>query len=388
MENEKKINKESDIKKKAENIKESKPKTKRIDIIKSDYMPNKICKKNQILKIKQNIKVNKLLSEKYETILKVIQIPQKEIVIDSTPSELNEHLKDLVNKIYDVKSNLNLLNAFELYTEGEKSNLLKEGLINSDNANTFNRSEYYKDKEKIAKLLNESSQKDSIQTIKIYLENILDTINNKLSYLYDAQSKSIEYIKDYGEFFNIKETLQTLEITTPLNPSDTIKNIKKGLKNNSTIDYYEKSFFMIQVCLFFYLEEHINYLYKIKEKIININIEEKIKLNEVKDMLIKEFKNKITFNKVTGNLIEKVWASIKEEKQLIIGNNSLNSKIVDYVLKNNAIKFKNDLIKLCGSSFQEINLNNPDPQNLFLAPFMKQYGLDFDIISQLYLKFI
>ena len=145
----KKINKESDIKKKAENIKESKPKTKRIDIIKSDYMPNKICKKNQILKIKQNIKVNKLLSEKYETILKVIQIPQKEIVIDSTPSELNEHLKDLVNKIYDVKSNLNLLNAFELYTEGEKSNLLKEGLINSDNANTFNRSEYYKDKEKI-----------------------------------------------------------------------------------------------------------------------------------------------------------------------------------------------------------------------------------------------
>ena len=136
---------------------------------------------------------------------------------------------------------------------------------------------------------------------------------------------------------------------------------------------------MIQVCLFFYLEEHINYLYKIKEKIININIEEKIKLNEVKDMLIKEFKNKITFNKVTGNLIEKVWASIKEEKQLIIGNNSLNSKIVDYVLKNNAIKFKNDLIKLCGSSFQEINLNNPDPQNLFLAPFMKQYGLDFDI---------
>lgn len=379
LENEKKINKESDIKKKAENIKESKPKTKRIDIIKSDYMPNKICKKNQILKIKQNIKVNKLLSEKYETILKVIQIPQKEIVIDSTPSELNEHLKDLVNKIYDVKSNLNLLNAFELYTEGEKSNLLKEGLINSDNANTFNRSEYYKDKEKIAKLLNESSQKDSIQTIKIYLENILDTINNKLSYLYDAQSKSIEYIKDYGEFFNIKETLQTLEITTPLNPSDTIKNIKKGLKNNSTIDYYEKSFFMIQVCLFFYLEEHINYLYKIKEKIININIEEKIKLNEVKDMLIKEFKNKITFNKVTGNLIEKVWASIKEEKQLIIGNNSLNSKIVDYVLKNNAIKFKNDLIKLCGSSFQEINLNNPDPQNLFLAPFMKQYGLDFDI---------
>ena len=372
FEKEKKIHKESDIKKIAENIEERKPKSKRIDIIKSDYILNKICKKNQILKIKQNIQVKKLLSEKYEAIL-------KEIVIDPTPSELNEHLKDLVNNIYDVNSDLNLLNALDLYTEGEKSNLLEEGLINSDNASTFNRSEHYKDKEKIVKLLNESSQKDSIQAIKIYLENILDTINNKLSYLYNVQFKSIEYIKDYGEFFNINETLQTLKINTPLNPYDTIENIKDGLKNNFDEDYYEKSFFMIQICMFFYLEEHINYLYKIKEKIIDINIEEKIKLNEVKDKLIKEFKSKITYKNVTENLMEKVWSSLKEENQLIVSNKILNSKIVDYVLKNNATKFKKDLIKLCGASFKEISLNNPDPQNLFLAPFMKQYGLDFDI---------
>ena len=136
---------------------------------------------------------------------------------------------------------------------------------------------------------------------------------------------------------------------------------------------------MSQICIFFYLEEHINFLYKIKEKIININIEEKIKLNEVKDMLIKEFKDKITYKKVKENLMEKVWESLKLENQLIIGNKNLNSKIVDYVHQNNAAKFKKDLIKICGSSFQEINLNNPDPQNLFLSPFMKQYGLDFDI---------
>ena len=211
------------------------------------------------------------------------------------------------------------------------------------------------------------------------MENILDTINNKLSYLYNVQFKSIEYIKDYGEFFNINETLQTLKINTPLNPYDTIENIKDGLKNNFDEDYYEKSFFMIQICMFFYIEEHINYLYKIKEKIIDINIEEKIKLNEVKDKLIKEFKSKITYKNVTENLMEKVWSSLKEENQLIVSNKILNSKIVDYVLKNNATKFKKDLIKLCGASFKEISLNNPDPQNLFLAPFMKQYGLDFDI---------
>ena len=52
LEKEKKIHKESDIKKIAENIEERKPKSKRIDIIKSDYILNKICKKNQILKIK------------------------------------------------------------------------------------------------------------------------------------------------------------------------------------------------------------------------------------------------------------------------------------------------------------------------------------------------
>lgn len=378
LEKEKKINKESEIKRIAENIQEKKTKTKRSCIIKSDFF-NKICKKNEILKIKQNIEVKQLLSEKYETFLNQIEIPQKEIVIDSTPSELNEQLKDLVSKIYDVNSNLNLLNALDLYTEGEKSNLLKESLISSDNANTFNRSVNFEDKEKINKLLKESSQKESIQKIKIYLENILDSINGKLSNLYDVLFKSIEYIKDYGEFFNIKETLLTLNIITPLNPSDTIKNIKNNLKKKTDVDYYEKSFFMSQICIFFYLEEHINFLYKIKEKIININIEEKIKLNEVKDMLIKEFKDKITYKKVKENLMEKVWESLKLENQLIIGNKNLNSKIVDYVHQNNAAKFKKDLIKICGSSFQEINLNNPDPQNLFLAPFMKQYGLDFDI---------
>ena len=378
LEKEKKINKESEIKRIAENIQEKKTKTKRSCIIKSDFF-NKICKKNEILKIKQNIEVKQLLSEKYETFLNQIEIPQKEIVIDSTPSELNEQLKDLVSKIYDVNSNLNLLNALDLYTEGEKSNLLKESLISSDNANTFNRSVNFEDKEKINKLLKESSQKESIQKIKIYLENILDSINGKLSNLYDVLFKSIEYIKDYGEFFNIKETLLTLNIITPLNPSDTIKNIKNNLKKKTDVDYYEKSFFMSQICIFFYLEEHINFLYKIKEKIININIEEKIKLNEVKDMLFKEFKDKITYKKVKENLMEKVWESLKLENQLIIGNKNLNSKIVDYVHQNNAAKFKKDLIKICGSSFQEINLNNPDPQNLFLAPFMKQYGLDFDI---------
>ena len=96
-------------------------------------------------------------------------------------------------------------------------------------------------------------------------------------------------------------------------------------------------------------------------------------------MLIKEYKSKITYKSVTENLMEKVWSSLKEENQLIVSNKILNSKIVDYVLKNNVTKFKKDLIKLCGASFQEISLNNPDPQNLFLAPFMKQYGLDFDI---------
>ena len=232
LEKEKKINKESEIKRIAENIQEKKPKTKRSGIIKSDFF-NKICKKNVILKIKQNIEVKQLLSEKYETFLNQIEIPQKEIVIDSTPSELNEHLKDLVSKIYDVNSNLNLLNALDLYTEGEKSNLLKESLISSDNANTFNRSVNFEDKEKINKLLKESSQKESIQKIKIYLENILDSINGKLSNLYDVLFKSIEYIKDYGEFFNIKETLLTLNIITPLNPSDIIKNIKNNFKKKN-----------------------------------------------------------------------------------------------------------------------------------------------------------
>ena len=50
FEKEKKIHKKSDIKKIEENIEERKPKAKRIDIIKSDYILNKICKKIKFLK--------------------------------------------------------------------------------------------------------------------------------------------------------------------------------------------------------------------------------------------------------------------------------------------------------------------------------------------------
>ena len=69
----------------------------------------------------------------------------------------------------------------------------------------------------------------------------------------------------------------------------------------------------------------------------------------------------------------------EKKKQLIDGNETLNQEILSYVKENKPKNFKKDLIQLCATIIGNINLKKPDPQNIFLIPFMKQNGLDCEL---------
>ena len=66
----------------------------------------------------------------------------------------------------------------------------------------------------------------------------------------------------------------------------------------------------------FYSKEKIKYLSKIKEKLINLKIGEKIKLFEVNDKLINEIKEGISFKNIKEDLILNVWENLKKKKTI------------------------------------------------------------------------
>ena len=79
------------------------------------------------------------------------------------------------------------------------------------------------------------------------------------------------------------------------------------------------------------------------------------------------------------NLYSEAWKKIRKTVKFIENNEELNELIKKYVQNNEKSEFKKDLKNLLGPVIKKINLDEKDPQNLFLKPFMKQNGLISDI---------
>ena len=320
---------------------------------------NKTCSKNEIVNIMNKIEFKPITLEKDENLLEEIELPQKEKVLDSNLLEFYQHLKNIKNKIYNIRSEINFSKAIELFMEGEKSGLLEEKEINEDNK--IIRSESDEDKKKIKKLLDESSKTNSIKLINSYFDNTITNINEALLHLNSIHFKTIEYIIDYAEFFDIKNIIKNLSLTQPLDHLEVINDIINKSRKSSNVNYVEQSFFICQVCMNFYSKEKIKYLSKIKDKLINLKVGEKIKLFDVKDKLINEIKDGISFKNIKEDLMLNVWEILKKKKQLIDGNETLNQEILSYVKENKPKNFKKDLIQLCATIIGNINLKKPDP---------------------------
>ena len=59
----------------------------------------------------------------------------------------------------------------------------------------------------------------------------------------------------------------------------------------------------------------------------------------------------------------------------------MNNSICSYFQESDIKKYVKDLSELCGKSIKEINLEEQDPKNIFLKPFMKQNFIFVEEIS-------
>ena len=157
--------------------------------------------------------------------------------------------------------------------------------------------------------------------------------------------------------------------------NDKIKEIEKYSVES---ELYEKSFYICNVYAFVYYEEFIGFYMEIKEKIQKLNLENIFLLNEAKNILLKEAKERVRLTSFDEKLIENIWEKLRTDKKIIedpIINDNLNS----YVTNHNFSAFKSDLIALCGEKIKDINLKVADPQNIYLQTFMKQNGLYYEM---------
>lgn len=354
------------------------------NINKADNNNNKFCFNNidkdniiNVEKVKEDksckntFKFINRFKEKFEIIpmfkendklFEKLELKPNEVMQDTSLIEFNNILEE-INRSYKVDSIISIYNAFNLFIDGKKSGILTD---------KYN----YKSSVNIEQCLNKFYDNDAQidEDLNYLLNKILTSIDDNFEYLNELKDEFLNSIENYGNYFSYEEILKLLKINLPLNPIEAIKKLKY---NESEIKSIENCYYFSQICGYLIVEECISHLNKIKDKINNINIQEIIRKNIIKNNLIYKMKSQLSLD-TKKDLFSQVWVDIKREEKYIKNNDELNIKIKKYVSENEKEKFQRDLIDLIGDNIKQINIDENDPQNIFLKPFMFQNDLYLD----------
>ena len=331
------------------------------------------CKNLKIITIKKNIKIADDTIEQSGNSIDNLLIGKNNLDIESFLSNFYQNLKEKETKIFNAGSDINFESAINLYFKGEKSQLIIP--LNLKEETKLQEKE---DMKRIKEILKSFTKSESVREIKKDLEGIKRLIGNNMKNIIIMQKRAFDYIEDYGEFFNINSIIKKLGLSLPLNFVEINDKIKEIEKYSVETELYEKSFYICNVYAFVYYEEFIGFYKEIKEKIQKLNLENIFLLNEAKNILLKEAKERVRLTSFDEKLIENIWEKLRTDKKIIedpIINDNLNS----YVTNHNFSAFKSDLIALCGEKIKDINLKVADPQNKYLQTFMKQNGLYYEM---------
>ena len=323
---------------------------------------NKLCK--------NTFKFIKIIKEKFEIIplfkenvnlFEKLELNSNEVMQDTSLMEFNNILEK-INKSYKVDSIISIYNAFNLFIDGKKSEIL----IDKNN---------YRNSSNIEQCLNKLYDDAKIdEDLNYLLKKILTSIDDNFESLYEMKSEFLKSIENYGNYFTVDEILELLKISLPLKPLETVKKLKYDKSNIKSI---ENCYYFSQICGYLIVEECITHLNKIKDKLNNLNIQELFRKNIIKNNLINKLKTQLFLDN-RKDLFSQVWTDIKSEENYIKNNEELNKKIKKYVSENEKEKFQRDLIDLISGNIKQINIDENDPQNLFLKPFMLQNDLYLD----------
>ena len=330
---------------------------------------NKCCDKISPAYIKKNIKIK---DDQSKNELEGINFEVEPFDIKSSILLFNQHLKDKEATMFNIKSNLNLDDAINLYLKGEKSqNLFPDN-------NELNELKNNELEEKLENIIEASKTSKSVTEIKNYIEEIKGIIDNNLKNIKYSEINSINFLSEYEKYFDVNFVIKQLDISTPLDIFDLITKIREKIKKSMDFELYEKCLYMTQVYKFLYYEEFKRFYGKIKEKIQKSNIDNIFSLNEAKNILIKEAKTRFQEVEKNDELIGNIWEDLNKEKKLV-ENKDVNANIKDYINKWNFEKFVNDFSDTFGNDIKDINIYKAAPQNSFLKLFMIQHDLYYEI---------
>ena len=331
----------------------------------------KTCKNRKIFFVKERVKIEDNSLDQKSLLINEFLAEKEEINAQSYLYEFYEHLKESAT-IFDINSNLNFDLAIKLFLTGEKSEMLIP--LNKDEDKKAGEKE---DNERIKIALSNSEKSQSFEEIKEFLKWISGIIDDNIKSIKYFRKKSLDFIEDYGEFFDIELIMKQFDLSLPLNLWEINNTIKRIEKSSIEVDFYEKSLYICHIYAFLYYDEFYGFYYKIKDKIKDLNLDIFL-LNEAKNYLIKEAKDALNSISFEERLIENVWENLKSEKKLI-QNINIDKNIKEYIKNKNISTFMKDLNVLFGEKIKDINLKNADPQNIFLKPFMKQNELYYDM---------
>ena len=171
---------------------------------------------------------------------------------------------------------------------------------------------------------------------------------------------------------DINTLLNEYKISQTLNPIEEINKIQLTEFNRP-----EEKYCLILLYSFFYAISNIKALNKIKNMFEKINMKEIAKINIIKENMISKYIKGTDI--LDENILPDVWSDVKICKNFV-DDKIMNNLIVNYVDKNNAEDYKNDLFNLLKPIVKSINLNSRDPQNIILDSFMIQNALSDKII--------
>ena len=281
--------------------------------------------------------------------------------VDDFKKKLNE-----IYKLYDINSEIQINNVFDLFFEGNKSEIISE-------------QKKYISKKTLNKELNDLNGllKCSNDKILLILKKTNKLFDRNIDMFERMQKETLNLINEMAEHFTVKDILNEFKIKLPLEPLVVIN--KLGSSKIYNIELLEKYVFILYLCQYITLEESISYLEGRKKKINELQIQELLKKDKIKNNLINEMRNQMEEN-AKNDLLSDVWNKINTATKIIEDNDELNNEILLYVKNGNKEKFKEDLISLIEPKIRGINMGLKDPQNIFLKPFMKQNCLDSEDI--------
>ena len=280
-------------------------------------------------------------------------------IIDSSIKEFAKILEKM-KSTFSISTNITLQQSLELYLEGRKGEILEKSISIVNLKNIINECN------------KNLSSNNELKEIKRFCDEFERKINKDYNFLYKFLEHIIVKIGEVEKIFDIKTLLDKYDIKQPIDLLNSFSIMKESLFASNCP---EEIYYLCYVISYFLVISYIKALNKVKDEFNKIGLNKLIENNISKQNLISKYIKEV--NTAGENILNKdIWKDIQECDEFV-EDKDMNEKICNYVKIKKKNDYKKELLSLLEPYVKNINLDERDPQNIFLDSFMKQNDLFF-----------